>query len=298
MTTEAIDLPDWFGPLCDEIRAELARLDGGRHDHRPVLEREAAELESKIRGWSLSLAKPDLPADVRDDIESGYAGARARIREIQAALAGEDGRAAQRDRLLDPAAALARLRRLADVLARGNVTLGNLELGRHIDRIDAFADGSVVMRTSRLGIFEGAIAELSRPGAAPAPAGATPRAKPRRRSRLRVDEPAPGGAMAPGDDQPGLDPRRFDGLDAGWFWEDPVPISGPSCWSSDNAAAVARVRRENPGWTLARLCAHFGKTAPTIRKALKLAAEGGAAGSAAPRPAGEPPTAEGEAAGA
>ena len=68
----------------------------------------------------------------------------------------------QQHKLLDPRQVLERMNRLAEVLASGNVTFGNLELGRHIDRIAAYPDGHVVMRTNKLGVFEGASVLLSR----------------------------------------------------------------------------------------------------------------------------------------
>ena len=169
MTKDPIALPDWFGPLCDEIDRELDRLSSAGGDRRPALRREAEELRASTRGWRQSLGNPDLDPALRADLEADYAAARARLHELEAALEGLDGQEVRRRRLLDPAAVLDRLRRLDEVLAAGNPTLGNLELGRHIDRIDAFPDGSVVLRTSKLGIFEGAAALLARPDAAPLP---------------------------------------------------------------------------------------------------------------------------------
>jgi hypothetical protein len=40
-------------------------------------------------------------------------------------------------------------------LARNNPTLGNLELSMHIDRIDCYDDGKVVLRTCKLGAVRG-----------------------------------------------------------------------------------------------------------------------------------------------
>jgi DNA-binding CsgD family transcriptional regulator len=267
-----IPLPDWFAPLCAEIEGELERLGAAQPDRRPALEQEAAALRETIQGWSLSLAKPSLDPAVREDIEARYADAKARLRGLEAALAGLDGQAVHRARLLDPAAVLARLRRLADVLASGNVTLGNLEIGRHVERIDAFADGRVVMRTCRLGALEGATELLARGDVtAPAPAGGpTKRVTPRRRGRLRIDESSSTGPVPYHDGPENLDPARFSGLDAGWFWEDTLEVPGPSSWAADHAADVVRMRAR--GLTVAKLAEHFGKTPPTIRKALRLGA--------------------------
>ena len=274
MTNDPIALPDWFGPLCDEIDRELDRLSSAGGDRRPALRREAEELRASTRGWRQSLGNPDLDPALRADLEADYAAARARLHELEAALEGLDGQEVRRRRLLDPAAVLDRLRRLDEVLAAGNPTFGNLELGRHIDRIDAFPDGSVVLRTSKLGIFEGAAALLARPDAAPLPSatadGPVRTVTPRRRGRLRVESPTLGDPASAPESQPGLDPNRFANLDPEWFWEDALEIPRPTFWSDEHAEEVLRVRREHPDWTVDRLCHHFGVTPPTLRKALRI----------------------------
>jgi hypothetical protein len=57
--------------------------------------------------------------------------------------------------VLDPKAVVDRLRRLDKVLAGGNPSDINVELSRHIDSILVHPDSNVIMRTNRLGIFEG-----------------------------------------------------------------------------------------------------------------------------------------------
>ena len=157
--------PEWLGPLCEEITRELDRLDRSQDVQRPDLEREAADLQAHLDGWAISLAKPDLSPGVREDIEERYGRAKARLQTLRSDLSGLGARQARHRGLVDPRQVLDRLQRLGDVLASGNVARGNLELCRHIDRIDAYADGRVVMRTSKLGIFEGAATVLARPAA-------------------------------------------------------------------------------------------------------------------------------------
>ena len=283
MINEMTNLPDWFGPLCAEIEAELQRLHEGGHDRRPALEAEAAGLRSMIEGWMQSMGKPDLAALVRKDIEARYADAKARLQQFEAELAGRDDQAERRRQLYDTRMALERLGRLADVLAGGNVTLGNLELGRHIDRIDAFADGSVVMRTSKLGIFEGAVALLARADV-PTPLARASTTRPVRQRRRLVsgsNRKTPAPPVSSTTISPASTPGGSRGLKARWFWEDRLDTPKPSFWAADNAFSVARVRRENPTWTMDKLCKHFGKTPPTIRKALKIAAEREPGGTAA-----------------
>ena len=155
--------PEWLGPLCEEIARELDRLDRSQDVHRPALEREAADLQARLDGWVISLANPNLSPCVRQDIEEQYARTKARLQTLRSDLSGLEARQARHRGLVDPRHVLDRLQRLGDVLASGNVARGNLELCRHIDRIDAYADGRVVMRTSKLGIFEGAATVLARP---------------------------------------------------------------------------------------------------------------------------------------
>jgi hypothetical protein len=268
--------PEWLGPLCEEVTRELDRLDRSQDVQRPDLEREAADLQARLDGWAISLAKPDLSPCVREDIEERYARAKARLQTLRSDLSGLEGRQARHQGLVDPRQVLDRLQRLGDVLASGNVAQGNLELCRHIDRIDAYADGRVVMRTSKLGIFEGVATVLARPATSTpstaVEAGAK-RIRPRHRGHARVDQPLASGSSLLPEMGTTADPGRFADLDPKWFWEDELEIGGPTCWAAEHAAEVAGLR-EN-GWTMARLAAHFGRSAPTIRHALKIAAERG-----------------------
>jgi hypothetical protein len=269
-------LPDWFAPLCQEIAHELDALEKTRQDHRPALEQETMRLRACIQGWSVSLAKPDLNHALREDIETQYAQALTRLREMEALLAELEMHNTRRDQLVDPRKVLDRLRRLDEILASGNVTMGNLELAHHIDRIDVYPDQRVVMRTSKLGIFDGAVAELARADI-PAPTEEVGpqvnRIRPRQRGPMRVDEIPTAGTDLVATTKLSAKPDRFANLDRKWFWEDDFEMPRRSCWAADHAAEVARLRNE--GWTMARLASHFGRTPPTIRRALKLATEQG-----------------------
>ena len=173
--------------------------------------------------------------------------------------------------VVDSEQALDCLGRLPEVLALNNPTLGNLELSLHIDRIDCFEGGTVVMRTCKLGALTGAVEMLANDTTqqvAPADAGGdgVDRATPRRRVRLRVD----GGADVRAAANTAADPNRFAGLDEQWFWEDTFSIPEKTCWAKEHAAEVAEARAE--GMTMERLAECFRKTVPTIRAALRYAA--------------------------
>jgi DNA-binding CsgD family transcriptional regulator len=67
------------------------------------------------------------------------------------------------------------------------------------------------------------------------------------------------------------DVGRFAELAAHWFWEDTFQIPGRICWAAEHAVEVAQLR--GGGLTMEKLAERFGKTIPTIRNALRLAAE-------------------------
>ena len=73
------------------------------------------------------------------------------------------------------------------------------------------------------------------------------------------------------DDLRNLDPKRFSDLGPEWFWEDTLEVPKPTYWAAEYAAEVVRLRAD--GMTIEKLAAHFGKTPPTIRKALRIGAK-------------------------
>lgn len=269
-------VPDWFGPLVEQVRRDLELMKTNEPDQRAAWIEEQKRLNDQVLGWSQSLANPRLPPEVRADIEVQYGQAKARLRELQHASDSLDHRAEQVRDMLDPAVVLQRLHHLAQVLGGSNPTQANIELSRHIDRIDCFKEGKVVLHTSKLGVFEGAVKLLSRPveNGQVGQGNAFSVIRPRRRARLRADEQLAEEAPAVvADPHVATDPRRFAGLDGCWFWQDTfdMPVQRPP-WSEEHAAEVARLRAT---MTMEQLAAHFGKTIPTIRKALQKAAAAG-----------------------
>jgi DNA-binding CsgD family transcriptional regulator len=78
-----------------------------------------------------------------------------------------------------------------------------------------------------------------------------------------------------------LDPERFAGLPETLVWTEPLAVDQAPCWASANAAEVARMR--GTGMTHERLASHFGKSVPTVGKALRIAAEEDASAGQLPR---------------
>lgn len=275
---KAGQLPDWFPGLVEQVQQELHRQAEQQPDERSAWMTETKALQERVAGWSLSLANPQLDPSLRADIEGQYGQTKARIAHLQKLLVEHANKEERLQRILDPCQVVDQLRRLGEVLAGNNPTQGNIELSRHIDRIECFADGKVVLRSTLLGIFDGAVPLLRRArggGDRDAPTNGSDKplaqVKPRRRAQLRVEEPVSEHDSAQGA-MDISDPERFSGLDACWFWEDVLEIPRALSWAEAHAAEVARLRAT---MTMEQLATHFGKTIPTIRNSLKKAIAAG-----------------------
>jgi DNA invertase Pin-like site-specific DNA recombinase len=271
-------IPKWLRALVLDVTAELQRRSANEPDPRPALLHQVGRLEDQMSGWLQSLGKGDLATSLRTGLETQYAAAADELGALRRRLDQRESADVRAQHVLDTSSAIERLRRLDEVLASGNVTAGNLELSLHIDRIDVYPDGRIMMLTSKLGIFEGAPELLARPvtgAAVPESPASCHRVKSRRRAKLRVDEAIGEVPLRESDKAQAADVRRFSGLDAVWFWDDPIQICGETYWSAQNASRVAAKRGGDPNCrTLVALAAHFSVSIPTIRKALRLAAKG------------------------
>ena len=184
-----VQQPSWLPELMELVRRELSRLTENQHDQRPALEQEVKVLDGKIKGWSESMAKPDLTTALRTAIESDWSVALERRQEIENILTEREAQSEQADRIVDESEVLRRLEQLADVLADNNPTMGNLHLSLHIDRIVCAPDGKVVMRSCKLGTLTEAVeifANMDDNGDASGNIPKQTRGTPRRRGRLRV----------------------------------------------------------------------------------------------------------------
>jgi DNA invertase Pin-like site-specific DNA recombinase len=268
------EIPEWIRELADEIRDELRQWAERGQDRRPLLEREEGGLRRKISGWTQSLAKPDLSTSVREHIERELESAMARRQEIEVELQAFGHEREQVETLLDVNAVIARLRRLQEVLESGNPTEVHLGLSDHILEVQCFPNGRVVMRTSRLGIFEGLPVWLTRnagaDGGAADPPGESNR---RRRSLPRRQTAGLDGRSAGQSSQPVVIP---DGLllPDKWIDEDIFQALEYHCWAALHAGEVDRLyRHPDERWTQQRLADHFRVSLPTIRSALRHAAK-------------------------
>lgn len=268
--------PEWLAPLLDDVRGELARQAVSRPDQWSVLERELKDEQARSSGWSMSLAKPDLNPTLRTTIEADWEKSSVHQQEIENLLTESEHQEAHLAEVLNPNQVLERLERLPDVLASNNPTLGNLELSLHIERIDCYRNGRVVMRTCKLGALAGAVDLLTQAREGdlwreePKVDG-TDRVTPRRRARLRVDGGPDSAADLKAAANTAADPNRFAGLGEKWFWEDTFQIPEKTWPFQQMAIEVATERQK--GKTHAELAEMFDATPPTIRKALAHAAE-------------------------
>jgi DNA invertase Pin-like site-specific DNA recombinase len=261
---------EWLPELLADVRNELEHLAGQNVDCRPAWEEELANIQGQVKGWSQTLANPDLDQSVRVVVEGDMKVAIDRKREIETLLSELEQRGVMTDQLADEAAVLQRIDRLDEVLGSQNPTRVNLELSLHIDRIDCYKDGRVDMRTCRLGALPGFRDLLQGSGGESggvAEAGQTDKIVPRRRARLRTDEPVTGNGELKAAAEFAADPNRFSGLSEDWFWTDTFQIPVKKSWAEEHAEAVFR-RRQEARLSFAKLAKEFGVTPPTIRSAI------------------------------
>jgi DNA invertase Pin-like site-specific DNA recombinase len=134
-------IPDWYPEIVAAVEQEIASHRSCEPDRLAAREAELRQLDAQLKGWLMNLGDLELPATLRADIVSQYDAAKARRAELDAQLRADRATGEQVNQAVDPAAVLDCLRRLDDVLAGHNLTLGNLELSKHIDRILCYPDG-------------------------------------------------------------------------------------------------------------------------------------------------------------
>src|SRR5262249_8392188 len=150
-------LPAWLPEMMALVHEELRRCRADAPDQTAANQKELQELERQLAGWSMTLGEPALPATVRADIVAHYEQAKTRQQQLMHAIADKMALEHHVTEMLDERVLIQRLHELSEMLAKFNPTLVNLELSKHIERIDCFADGRVEMRGTLLGLFEGAV---------------------------------------------------------------------------------------------------------------------------------------------
>lgn len=279
MDDEQFELLLWLRPLLEQVQLRLEELSLQEPDQRPAIEQEIVEIDSKISGWSQSLANPQLAPGVRHAIEASWTKASERRQALESLLSERNAQRKHVADKVDPSRIVECLDRLAEILSTNNPTMGNLELSLHIDRIDCFSDSRVVMRTCKLGTMADVIPLLATDDDAEVDCksksdtdGFAP-VTPRRRARLRVDHGDGETKYLQAAADTAANPDRFAGLGDQWFWTDEFHIPERQSWAQEKASEVAEVRAK--GSTMEQLAAHFGKTIPTIRAALRHASATG-----------------------
>jgi DNA invertase Pin-like site-specific DNA recombinase len=281
-------VPEWLPPLMDEVRKALDALVEHDPQRQQVLEAELGGIRQKLAAWQQSLGKADLDFRLREALETHCGESYARVAELERELEQLGAAARNSKQLFDQQPVLESLARLGELLRGGNVTRTHLELSRHVQRIDVFADGRIAMRTCRLGAMEGVVAMLRNAANVPATAEVAPgtgtdsavqQVKARRRGRLRTEGTHDGSLCDNGTDADpstaAQDPDRFAGLDSRWISVDLIEVPPQGCWAAENAEAVRAHRQQYPHLTQQQLAEHFKVSRPTIRQALKRADKNG-----------------------
>lgn len=274
LSTSADGLPNWYVHAAADIRQAVSEHSELNPERRAAVQLEIDECEPLIKGWARTLADPNIPSAVRADICERYRATELRKEELQATLCGEEALLALVERGIDKKRVLECMARLETILGGDNATLINLELTRHIDRIECSSDRRITIRGTWLGMFEGIVQLLrfwNRENHRESSQCMTGMVKPRRRGKLRVDTLSAQGKDLVGDLDTALDPERFVGLPDEFFWIETVALHCKLPWAQEHAAEVARLRMQN--WTISKLADYFGKTPPTIRSALSYASK-------------------------
>ncbi len=273
--------PPWLPQLVAQVHQVLQRHEQDQESGKAAaLRREAEQLEKQCTGYEQSLGNPELDREVRRDLEARYGQMQQRLKAVHAEINEIEHRYRRADELLNPDRVLEQLHQLEEVLGETNPTLLNDVLARHIDRIDVHADGQIIMRTCKLGCFDGLVMLLS--DTPPSgdnkqmpPDANGERIRPRRRPRRNLSGLKPYGSKDGG--SPLLfrpdDPQRFAHLADQWFWNDPLPIQTGRrpCWAAEHAQEVLKMTTQHPVWNQNKLAKHFGVSRPTIRHALRIA---------------------------
>ena len=270
------EVPAWLPEMVNLVQQELQHYREDEPGRQAAIVQELDLLAGRLSGWAITLSNPQLPPGVRADIEGKYEESRLRQQDLQQIVAHERALEQHVEETLDPKLVIELLLKLSEVLATYNPTLGNLELSRHIERIDCFPDGRVVVRGTLLGVSEGGHQLLSRDGDCqsqglePQPSQQCKLVVPRRRARVRVPNLTAESQRAIDNIDASLDPRRFAGLPETLFWTESFVISRKVSWAEEHAEEVYQAKLDT-GLSFNELVNRFRKSRPTLQHAWRIA---------------------------
>jgi hypothetical protein len=277
MNVELLKGAPWFQELCELVQQELDRRGAGESRDRPNLHEELELVRGQVAGLRTSLANPNLPHNVRQCVEDDLGRLLDEEMALQERLNADQQLPKAARQLVDPEDVLERLKRLHDVLRSGTPSEINVELAHYIDRILCSADGSVSLRICPFGIAPRAMAlvspaepQLVKSSIPPAQrVGGMKQGTPRRRAVRRVEDRDAAHFVA--------NPDRFRNLPPDWFWVETFRQPERSrTWPEAHAEEVHAMRFTPDGMvkmSFGQLKAHFVKSKPTLREAIRIAEE-------------------------
>lgn len=260
--------------LVDLVERELAKANQHDPGAMVLLQAERLEIAKNKEGWQKSIGRPDLAVGLRRNIEDQWKLAEQREADIEQQLQQMESMHIGTKFVVDAAVIREKVSTLHETLSNTNATVMNFELAQHIDRIDCWNDGRVIVRICKLGILPNPselISHLSNPAGASSAGGSSPtKAKPRKRARLAVESNT--STELTQALEFASDPHRFAGLPEDCFWEIELAVRPRQCWAEEFADEVFREWNEGqPKPTLEALAKSYGKSIPTIRKAIRIA---------------------------
>lgn len=224
----------------------------------------------------MSLGDPDISQSIRIDVQKDYAQAKQRISEIDRQLREAQTLSSNAAELVNLESVAERLERLGGLLDGENASAINIALAQHIESIRCDPEGKVRLRMCTLGALANPLEIAEVAGLLP-PAAADPLSQPTanpRRRRTRRDVGEASGDFKDLDlaNDMAVTVDRFEGLGDEWFTVDEFVIERHTFWAHSKARAVAEYRLRT-GATMEKTTAHFGRSIPTIRAALRYAKE-------------------------
>jgi hypothetical protein len=271
------DMLGWLPELVAVIERELAEREAARPARAAQIPELVKAEQDKILGWMESLSSSSIQPAVREIIQQRMNESIFMVSTLKDEAAREEAIGRQMRHLVDPERVLEKLQQLDAVLADTNVNSVNLELARHIDRIECHSDGRVLMVGTHVGLLDGAIDLLTANAAGRPPVAVcateseVTKVVPRRRSPRRTAALTGADNIDVKDAWRAIDPARFAGLPEKFLWTETFIVGRRVSWAEENAPQVLAMRQKDPKISFAKLGEHFGTTPATVRRALRIA---------------------------